>query len=312
MSADAGSALARAVRRLLREGVGGEVEIVSSRPQGGGSINRAAILELADGRRFFVKSNTDGGPDGRLPHLFERETEGLAALAAVGALRVPRGARAGGGDGEAPPFLLMEAIPTSSAPPDAAFFAEFGRRFARLHRESAAERFGFPHDNYIGATPQPNAWSDDWPSFWREHRLDHQMRLARSRGLSTPELDRLTDRLSDRLDALLEVPGEPPCLLHGDLWSGNFLVADDGRGGAEPALIDPAAYYGHREADFAMAQLFGGFAPSFYRAYEDEWPLPPGSAERMVVYRLYHLLNHLNLFGGGYRGQAIDELRKVV
>ncbi len=156
--------------------------------------------------------------------------------------------------------------------------------------------------------PQPNPWTRSWLEFFRRHRLGHQLELARRQGRADGELDRLGERLLDRLDQWLDVPGEPPCLLHGDLWSGNFMVGPQG----EPVLIDPACYYGHREAELAMTQLFGGFAPEFYAAYEEAWPLPPESAPRVAIYKLYHLLNHLNLFGGSYRGQCVGVLRRLV
>jgi fructosamine-3-kinase len=289
--------LRRGLEGLLREEAGTPVSIVGSSPVGGGCIHSARLVELSDGRRVFVKSNPSA-PAG----MFEAEAAGLAALAAAEALRVPRHARAGEAGGTR--FLVMEAIPTGS--PGRGFFADFGRRFARLHRAAQAPRAGFDADNYLGATPQLNGWMDDWVEFWRAHRLGHQLELAWDNGLSDPELDRLGDRLLGRLGEWIDLPGEPFCLLHGDLWSGNFLV--DEKGG--PVLIDPAVYYGHREADLAMTRLFGGFSPEFYRAYEKEWPLPPGSAERLEIYKLYHLLNHLNLFGRGYRDGCLGILRR--
>ena len=207
-------------------------------------------------------------------------------------------------------FLVMEAIGTGEPRPG--FSAAFGRGFARLHAanrdapDGRVERYGFAHDNHIGATPQPNPWTGDWVDFFRRHRLGHQLDLAREKGLSDPELDRLSDRLLDRLDELIGEPEEPPCLLHGDLWSGNTMVGEDG----EPVIIDPAAYYGRREADLAMTQLFGGFDRRFYAAYEEVWPLAPGSADRLEIYELYHLLNHLNLFGGGYREGCVAIMRR--
>jgi fructosamine-3-kinase len=298
------AALGRAIEAAVREATGREVEIADSTPVGGGCINHAEILLLADGGRLFAKSNASAPPE-----MFEREAEGLRALAAAGAIRVPRDPVAGRAGGVS--FLVMEAVPTGR--PKADFFTAFGRRFARLHRETVHEApapFGFPHDNYLGSTPQPNGWTAGWVDFFRERRLGHQLRLAREStrtgGLSDAELDRLGDRLLDRLGEWLDLPEEPACLLHGDLWSGNYLSDEAG----DPVLIDPAAYYGHREADLAMTELFGGFDSTFYDAYEAEWPLPPGSPERRELYKLYHLLNHLNLFGRGYRGRCAEILRR--
>ncbi len=292
---------------------GRPVTITGARPVGGGCIHRAEIAAFegtsrstGDGAHgpagaLFVKSNDDP----RAAAMFETEAAGLRALAAPGAIRVPLDPRVGrAGDRS---FLVMEAIPTGR--PGKRFFEDFGRRFARLHGLTRAARCGFAHDNFLGATPQPNGWMDTWVEFFRVRRLGFQIDLARERGLSDPELDRLMDRLLDRLDQWIDLTGlegEPACLLHGDLWSGNFLVDEEG----EPVLVDPAVYYGHREADLAMTELFGGFSPRFYAAYEEEWPLPPGSADRRALYQLYHLLNHLNLFGRGYRGQAVAIARR--
>ncbi|HEX2255046.1 MAG TPA: fructosamine kinase family protein [Thermoanaerobaculia bacterium] len=293
--------LTAAIEAALAERRGAAVDVVASRTVSGGCIHDARLVELADGQRFFLKADVGVPAD-----LFEREAEGLAALAAVGEIRVPAAPLPGrAGDTV---FLLMEAISTGR--PGSGFFADFGRRFARFHRASAhrgpAGRFGFDHDNYLGGTPQPNPWCDDWTEFFRRHRLAHQLELARRGGRSDPELHRLGERLLARLGDWLDVPEEPACLLHGDLWSGNFLADDAGA----PVLVDPAVYRGHREADLAMTHLFGGFDAAFHRAYEEEWPLPPGSAERLEIYQLYHLLNHLNLFGAGYRGRCLAILRR--
>jgi protein-ribulosamine 3-kinase len=295
--------LRRAVEAALEARDGRPAEIAGDRPVSGGCIHDSRLVELTDGRRLFVKADASAPDD-----LFEREAEGLAALAAAGAIRVPRDPLPGRAGSTL--FLVMEAIPTGR--PGAGFWEDFGRRFAALHRATARGpeagecRFGFDHDNYLGGTPQPNGWSGDWPDFFRRRRLLHQLDLAEQRGHATPELRRLGDRLADRLDDLLALPDEPGCLLHGDLWSGNYLAGDTGA----PVLVDPAAYHGHREADLAMTSLFGGFDPRFYAAYEEAWPLPPGTAERQDVYQLYHLLNHLNLFGGGYLSSSLSILRR--
>lgn len=298
-------ALQQAVESLIHEATGQAAKIVTERPVSGGCINDSRLLDLADGRCFFLKSNPSP-----LPGLFEREAEGLAALAASGTLRVPRPLGAGGGDGVLP-FLVLETIETGT--PGRGFFADFGRRFAELHRAEAprgpnGEAYGFDSDNYLGATPQQNSWQADGCELWRRHRLGTQLELARRKGLCNRELDQLGDRLLERLDHWLGELQEPASLLHGDLWSGNYLVSTDG----EPVLIDPAVYCGPREADLAMTMLFGGFDRSFYEAYEHTWPLPPGSAERLEIFKLYHLLNHLNLFGVGYRESCLAILRRLV
>lgn len=272
--------------------------IASVQPVGGGCIHTAEIVEFEDGRRLFVKHNRDAPP-----MMFLREGEGLEALAAPGILRVPGDTRVGMGAGTR--FLAMEAIELGSS--GRGFAARFGRGLAELHRATADDRFGFEHDNYIGSTPQQNGWMDDWVEFWGRRRLGFQLRLARNRNLTDSTLDRLGDRLLDRLEEWIDLPDEPACLLHGDLWGGNYLVDSEG----EPVLIDPAVYHGHREADLAMTLLFGGFPPAFHDAYREAWPLPPGSEDRLEIYKLYHLLNHLNLFGASYRSSCTDILRRL-
>ncbi|MBX3729712.1 MAG: fructosamine kinase family protein [Candidatus Sumerlaeia bacterium] len=288
-----------AVEELIARETGRRGRVVGRTASGGGCINNAETVSLDDGRRFFLKSNPDP-----LPRLFECEAAGLRALAEAGTIRVPHPVGTGGGESDVPPFLVMEWIEPGA--PGPRYQQELGHGFARLHRETHAPRFGFEHDNYIGATPQPNGWTDDWIAFWRERRLGFQLALARRKGLSDSRMDRLGEKLLARLDEFLAEPAEPPCLLHGDLWGGNAMADCQGA----PVLIDPAAYYGRREADLAMTQLFGGFTRDFYRAYEEIWPLAPGSDARLDIYRLYHLLNHLNLFGGSYHASCLAILRR--
>ncbi len=285
--------LRRAVEELITRQTGRNATIRSSRSAGGGCINDARIIELEDKRTFFLKSNP-----APLPRMFECECDGLEALAESGKIRVPRPIGTGGSMERDPhrviPFIVMEAIDSSR--PGPRFYEAFGRQFAALHRAAAAEQFGFGSDNYIGSTPQRNDWDSDWTQFWRFQRLQFQLDLARTKGVSDARLDRLGDRLLDRLESLIAEPEEPPALLHGDLWSGNYMCDAAGN----PVLIDPAVYYGRREADLAMTRLFGGFDARFYSAYEEAWPLADGAEERMEIYKLYHLLNHLNLFGRSY------------
>ena len=160
-------------------------------------------------------------------------------------------------------------------------------------------------DNHIGSSIQVNRWTTNWVEFWAQHRLGFQLSLAQRNGYVTTEFSKRCNRIISRLDTILKTDAEP-CLIHGDLWSGNFMVARDG----EPVLIDPAAYFGSREAEFGMTTLFGGFGSKFYDAYNECWPLSDGWQERVDVYRLYHLMNHLNLFGHGYYAGCIEILKK--
>ena len=302
------SELRRSIERVLKEEQGGSGRIVDYQPVSGGSIHRTGLARLADGRRVFVKSSQRP-----LPRVFEREAEGLAALGSAvqsaglaDELGIPTVLGLGRGDIG---FLLLEAIEPSPRPPD--FSARFGAALAKLHRSSAeagiASQYGFGDDNYLGATPQPNGWSASWVDFWRRQRLGHQLGLARRGGQAPDRLLRLGDRLMNRLGDILTIE-EPPTLIHGDLWGGNYLV---GQAGAA-VLIDPAVYYGQREAELAMTRLFGGFDAAFYRGYGEAWPLEPESELRLKVYELYHLLNHLNLFGGAYAGGCLSRLETLV
>ena len=264
---------------------------------GGGCINSTAIL--SDGTRdYFVKCNDAARLD-----MFEAEADGLAGLAAAGAVRVPEAICWGIAGGAS--YLVLERLDLDGySDRRERAGAEMGRRLAALHR-SVGQTFGWRRDNYIGATPQPNPASGDWATFFRDYRLGYQLALAARNGHARV-LAAGGERLLAGIDALLD-HGPAPSLLHGDLWTGNLGYLPDGT----PAVFDPAVYYGDREADLAMSELFGGFGRDFYAAYREAWPLDPGYGTRKTLYNLYHILNHLNLFGGGYLGQAsgmIDRL----
>lgn len=286
----------------------GRGEPVSGSAVGGGCIANARIAVFADGSEVFVKSAEAPGD------MFRREAEGLQALATADAIRVPTVLAV---DDAA--LVLEKIIP---APRSSDFSSTFGRRLARLHRHQAPA-CGFAHDNYIGLTPQPNTpvngeWCDqraegpqepdgsDWPDFYIQRRLHFQAELA-VRNAHGNELAMLLTRAEPRIRVLLGQAIEPPGLLHGDLWGGNYMVDESG----QACLIDPAVYYGHREAELAMTRLFGGFDREFYAAYEAEWPLQRGHVERLPLYQLYHLLNHLNLFGRSYYPQCERILRSL-
>jgi len=224
----------------------------------------------------------DGAP--QRADAFAAEANGLEALRPH--IRVPRVLDRGirGRKADAKAFILLEHLDLRRGGDSAAM----GRMLAALHRQTGP-RFGWHRDNYIGATPQQNAWCDDWAEFWVTRRLEPQISMARDRGfdVAMPSM------------RLLENHKPQPSLLHGDLWSGNAGFTSEG-----PVVFDPAVYYGDREADLAMTELFGGFPREFYRAYNEAFPLPAGYEKRNHLYNLYHLLNHLNLFGGGYLGQV--------
>lgn len=263
----------------------------------GGCINTAYVLTgEQNGHRqsFFIKINNAS----RLT-MFEAEAEGLQALIHSHSLRVPNPVCSGTAGQHA--YLLMEHIALSGSGDD----AQLGTALATMHQTQHAQ-YGWQRDNTIGATTQPNPWTDDWPTFWADQRLGAQLELAAQNGAGRTLLKR-GEALQASLPAFFSDYRPVPSLLHGDLWSGNYAFDEQGR----PVIFDPAVYFGDRETDLAMTELFGGFSTAFYAAYNTAWPLDAGYATRKTLYNLYHILNHFNLFGGGYLSQAqgmIDRL----
>jgi protein-ribulosamine 3-kinase len=234
--------------------------------------------------------------------MLEAESEGLQELRQATELRIPRVLGAGVVDDRA--FLALEWIEFGSA--TSRTESALGAGLARLHR-TTAPRYGWHRDNTIGATPQHNDWTDDWAQFFARQRLGYQFDLAERQGHGGRLIDR-GRRLCERLGAYFDGHHPRPSLLHGDLWGGNWAADASG----EPVIFDPAVYYGDREADLAMTRLFGGFGRGFYQAYESEWPLDDGATQRVTLYNLYHVLNHLNLFGGGYGAQAEAMIERLL
>ncbi len=258
------------------------------RPLGGGDISAAWRLATDDGD-VFLKTGPPSSFD-----MFEAEAEGLAELARANAVRVPAVISLGCDDRNA--FLALECLDFGGRGSRAE--RELGRQLAALHR-TVSDRFGWHRDNTIGLTPQRNPRCDDWVEFYREHRLRYQLGLARENGFGG-ELQTAGARLLEQLPEFFRDYQPAASLLHGDLWGGNWATC-----GGEPVIFDPAVYFGDRETDLAMTRLFGGFGRDFYAAYEASWPLAPGHQQRNHLYQLYHVLNHLNLFGGGYLGRAL-------
>ena len=257
--------------------------LAKASPVGGGCINEAYRLD-GEGGPFFAKLNRADKLE-----MFEAEADGLRDIAATETVRVPHPVCRGISGGQA--YLVLEHMELSGRGSE----AELGRRMAKLHAVPQT-RFGWRRDNTIGDTPQPNPASDNWVAFLREHRLGFQCRLAKRNGL---RLDG-ADELLGQLDGFFTEYKPRPSLLHGDLWSGNMAYGPSG----EPVVFDPATYCGDREAEFGLAEMFGGFGDDFWSAYEAEWPLDPGYSTRKLLYRLYHTLNHFNIFGGGYGSAA--------
>ncbi len=260
----------------------------------GGSVNSAFLL-TGENSRYFVKTNQAGRVS-----MFEAEACGLQELATSQTLRVPESV-CYGEDGSKS-YIVLEYLALDGS----ANQVQLGQQLAAMHRVTAAQ-FGWKIDNTIGATPQPNSWQDNWPTFWRDQRLGFQLQLAANNGYGG-ELQTLGERLLADMDQLFTGRNIQASMLHGDLWGGNVAGLHDGT----PVIFDPAFYYGDRETDLAMTYVFGGFTADFYAAYQNAWPLDDGFEMRKMLYNIYHIINHLNMFGGGYHGQAIQMMKSLL
>ncbi|MGH7476069.1 MAG: fructosamine kinase family protein [Longimicrobiales bacterium] len=290
-----------AVERAWGEVLHREVSIETVQRVAGGCVSPSARLVSTAGDTAFLKW---GEGDVAL-RMFAAEAGSLSALAEVEAVRVPA-VLAAATDEATVGWLILEWLEPGQ--PTRGGWRSLGHALARLHR-TRAERFGWQADNFIGSLPQPNAWTADWAEFWRSRRLEPQLQRACDRGLLDRGDRRRFDRLFDVLDSRLAVArDEGASLLHGDLWSGNVHMLK----GGTAALVDPASYYGHREVDVAMTELFGGFDPAFFEAYDADWPLDTGYREgRRAIYQLYYLLVHVNLFGSGYVASTLAALERA-
>ena len=265
-------------------------------PVSGGDINEARRLETPIGK-FFLKMNTAA----HAHRMFAAEAKGLQLMADARALRIPEviGYSTEGNNG----WLLMEYIEQGRRRPD--FWRSFGEGLAAMHR-TRREQYGLDHDNFIGSLPQSNTQHKHWVEFYIAERLQPQVEMAlQSNKFNTSDQQNF-EHLYEKLPQLM--PEESPALIHGDLWSGNFLADELGA----PVLIDPAVCFASREMDIAMSLLFGGFDQTFYDAYHDTYPLLPDWEERVDLYQLYYLLVHVNLFGGGYVGSVQRIVRRFV
>lgn len=270
-------------------------KIIRATPLSGGDINRAVWLHTNQGS-FFLKYNSPSVGD-----LFEKEAHGLRLLSKTETLRVP--AILGSGSTEEYSFLILEYL--NPEPQDTDFWEQFGESLAKLHRHSH-EYFGLDRDNHIGRLPQINTPTSDWVDFFIEQRLAVQISMAIQNAHISADLAQKLEKLYPRLSEIL--PQEPPALLHGDLWSGNFMCGPS----SDPCIFDPAVYYGHREMELAFTQLFGGFNTRFYQSYELNFPLSPGFSERKDLYNLYPLLVHVNLFGPSYLAGINQTLSRFI
>ena len=295
-------ALAAALEAALDTLAGPGTRVVAAQTLAGGCINPAACLTTGRGERFFVKWNAAAPAE-----LFAAEADGLAALRAADALRIPAVLAAGDGADGAPPWLLLEYV--AAGRPGPGYAADLAAGLATLHRTAAPGGWGWERDNFIGSLAQTNRGAPSWGEFWRDARLAPQLERARAAGHFGGANGATLDRVVGRTPELLASVQGPPALLHGDLWGGNVFADGDGR----PVLIDPSVYRGHREVDLAMSELFGGFPPGWPGAYDEAWPIEEGYDQgRRSLYQLYYLLVHVNLFGAGYAAGSVRAARAAL
>ncbi|MEZ5453987.1 MAG: fructosamine kinase family protein [Thiothrix sp.] len=283
------------IESAVQQHLGGAAGLRRIQPVGGGCINEACMAELGDGSRWFIKLNQASQLE-----MFAAEADGLHAIRASNTLYAPEPVGYGVLDNKA--YLILEYLDLGgNGNPQLA-----GEQLAAMHR-CTAERYGWFRDNTIGATHQPNRQHDGWVGFWRQERLGFQLELAKRNGYPGKAYEQGL-RLKERLGGFFTDYQPQASLLHGDLWGGNMAFKRDGT----PVIFDPAVYYGDREADLAMTELFGGFGGDFYSAYQTSWLLDKGYSVRKTLYNLYHILNHFNLFGGGYGMQAARMTEKLL
>ncbi|MGB3298549.1 MAG: fructosamine kinase family protein [Phormidesmis sp.] len=288
-------AIAQHIAQHITKTTGEPFAVNNQRAIGGGCINQA--VRVSDQQRsFLVKTNQASQLS-----MFEAERDGLQTMSESQTIRVPQPLCCGVSSGHA--YIVMEWLDLAGQGSNESW-QRMGEQLAAMHQVTSAEGFGWHRDNTIGATPQQNGWLESWVEFWRDRRLGPQFELAHEKGGTFPR----RDELMSAVPRLLKDHAPQPALLHGDLWSGNAAITAAG----EPIILDPATYYGDPEADLAMTELFGRFPAAFYQAYNAVTPVNAGYEQRQVLYNLYHILNHFNLFGGGYGAQANRMIDQVL
>jgi fructosamine-3-kinase len=282
--------IAQAISRETEQ----EFAIANTKSVSGGCINQGYRVSSKD-LTYFVKLNDVSKVD-----MFAAEALGLKQMYATQTITVPQPVCWGTAANSS--YLVLQWLDLGGGSNQS--WTEMGRHLAAMHRVGTSKDFGWERNNTIGSTPQINTWMDNWADFFAEQRIGYQLKLAKRRGGNFPESNRVVDLVRNKL-----AEWQPPVsLVHGDLWSGNAAISSNGA----PIILDPATYYGDRETDLAMTELFGGFPTAFYHGYNEAWSLDSGYGQRKSIYNLYHVLNHFNLFGGGYANQAQTIIQRLI
>ena len=286
------------IARHISQATNKKFEIIDRKSVSGGCINQAYIISDDRSNKYFIKLNQPS-----LVAMFAAEAKGLQEMAETATIKVP--VPICWGISASNSYLVLESLDLTSRgnPKD---WTQMGRNLAAMHdyRISSTPKFGWHVNNTIGSTPQINTWETDWTTFFIDQRIGYQLQLAQSKGGNFPKADRLLAAIPNILDD----HHPQPSLVHGDLWGGNASFTTAGN----PVIFDPATYWGDREVDLAMTELFGGFPAAFYQGYASVHPFAPGDDRRKQLYNLYHLLNHYNLFGGSYQSQANNSIDLIL
>lgn len=285
------------IEEAISEHIGSRVHIVNSTIAHGGCINHSQIIQFNDGSQFFLKTHGDAG---QYPDMFAAEFKALSLISASNSIRVPEPILF------QDDFIVMEYFREGVRAAD--WYEMTGQQLAAMHQQTKTDEFGFQRNNYLGTSLQPNLKSKSWLAFWSGQRLGFQLGILSQKISKDDPLLSLAYKLLEKLDDIIVEDNEPAVLLHGDLWSGNASADEQG----QPIIFDPASYYGHREAEFGMMRLFGGFGSRVEAAYEEIWPFQDGADRRITLYRLYHELNHLNLFGKTYYSACLSTVKSLL
>ncbi|MEM7595509.1 MAG: fructosamine kinase family protein [Cyanobacteria bacterium P01_A01_bin.83] len=282
------------ISQAISKATGQQLAIATTNSVSGGCINQGYKVSSKD-TTYFVKLNRASEVE-----MFAAEALGLQQMQATQTITVPEPICWGTADNSS--YIVLQWLNLASG--NSQSWRSMGQQLAAMHRQGTSQDFGWSRNNTIGSTPQINTWMDNWADFFAQQRIGYQLKLAKRRGGNFPDTKKIVEAVRNKL-----ADRQPqPSLVHGDLWSGNAAISSDGA----PIIFDPATYYGDRETDIAMTELFGGFGAAFYQGYNEAWQLDSGYQQRKQIYNLYHVLNHFNLFGGGYAGQAQRTISNII